>query len=245
MSPGKKLFGIVIVLILLSQYAVKAQQTNQAITSEEIKIGLDRIFGLDQRLVSGSSYPGSATGSISGHPYWIDSNWKDGSVLIDGVQYENLLLKYDISSNSLVLNTINLNSQAIQLSLNKNSVSEFTLDNRKFIRFQGKDHFSKHDFCEECVTGTLNYLQIRNKVLSVATGGSTDFKYKIYIADFLLLDNELIRFNSKRVLYKLFPEHKKEIKHFIFHNSLSPGRKNTDDRIRLIEYCNSLLSISE
>lgn len=241
MIAGKKLPGMLVILFLLTQTIVIAQQTAQPESSQDAKNKLDQLFGLDQRLCSGVSYPGKLIGSVSGHPYWINSDWKDGSVVIEGELFDNLLLLYDVASNKLVLNTVNLNSQAINLCLNKHLISEFTLNDRRFIKFPGEDRDDNNYFCEVRADGKVSYLQIIDKVLAVATGGSTDFKYKEYFANYLLVDDQLIRFKSRRTLYNLFPEHKQKLKKFISQNSLAPSPKNIEDRARLVNYCNSLI----
>jgi hypothetical protein len=244
MRPGKIFSRIVLLFFLISHSVVMAQETNLPASSQDIKKDLDRIFGLDQDLCSGISYVGQATGSVAGHPYWIDSEWKTGSVIINNKLFENLLLKYDIAGNSLVLNTINLNGQAIHLCLNKYSISEFTMENRKFIRYPGDNISDNNYFCEVCFDGQIKYLLIKDKVLAVATGSSTDFKYKEYFSSYLIIDDQLIKFKSKRTLYKLFPDQKKKLRNFIFKNALTPGQKNIADRTRLIDYCNSLITNS-
>ncbi len=242
MINGKKLPGIVVILFLINQTIVIAQQTYQPESSQDAKNELDYVFGLDQRLCSGIAYPGIASGSVSGHPFWINTEWKFGSVVIDGELFDNLLLMYDISSNQLVLNTVNLNNQAMHICLDKYSISEFTLNDRRFIKFPGEVINDNNYFCEVCADGKISYLLIIDKVLAVSTGGSTDFKYKEYYANYLLIDDQLIRFKSRRMLYKLFPEHKQMLKKFISQNSLVPSAKNIEDRARLVNYCNSLIT---
>ncbi|MDX2415263.1 MAG: hypothetical protein QNK33_08725 [Bacteroidales bacterium] len=234
----------VVILILLFNGVLNAQTNNQKISSIQAREVLDKIYGLDQRLVSGRSYAGEAIGSIIGHPYWIDSSWKIGNVTINGVLFPNLLLKFDISEYDLVLNTSNLNNQSKQLCLNKNAISEFFLGDRKFIRFPGNDSLSKVEFCEVCAEGRLSYLVTRSKSMILSGGSSTDFKYREYIGNYLLFEGSLIKYKNKKTLYKLFPELKNELRNFIYQNAITITRKNTVNRERLVEYCNLLIDQS-
>lgn len=237
------ILSVGVILILLHPGIVTAQSPGQTLSSSEVSNKLDMLYGLDQRLVSGSSYPGEALGSIIGHPYWIDSGWKKGRVVMDGVTFDNLLLKLDIESNDLVLNTSNLSNQSIQLCLQKERVSELVMDNRKFIKFPGEENNNFH-FCEVCCEGQIIYIVTRNKTLAIASSGSADFKYKEYIKHYLLIDGEVIRFTGKRTLFNLFPDKKQELRRFINTNSISLSRKNTDDRSKLVEYFNSIIDNS-
>ncbi len=244
MNGGKKLYGIVLVLFLLSGYAVSAQQTNQPVSSIYVYNELDKIYGLDQRLISGKSYPGEVKGSIVGHPYWVDSDWKLGSVDIDGVMFTNLLLKFDIVEDILVLNTSNLNKQTIQVCLNMNTISEFYLGEKKFIVFPMLDDSNKRVFCQVCAEGKLSYLVTKSKSMAITSESATSYKYNEQINNYLLYEGRLIKFKGKRTIYKLFPELKQDIRKFSYQNALTLPRKNIINRAILIEYCNLLIDQS-
>ena len=234
------MYGIVMLLFLLSGLSVPAQQTNQPVPSLYIKNELDKIYGLDQRLVSGKSYTGELQGSIIGHPYWIDSSWKTGSVTINGITFNNLLLRFDISEDILVLNTSNLNAQTIQVCLDMDAISEFSLGDNKFIAFPVQDDSGKAVFCQVCAEGKLSYLVTRNKKLSISSESTTDYKYEEQVNNYLLYEGRLIKYKGKRTIYKLFPELKQEIRKFSYQNALTIPRKNIVNRAILVEYCNSL-----
>lgn len=238
------MYGIVVVLFLLSGTAVLAQQTSQAVSSLSVNHELDKIYGLDQRLVSGKSYPGEVKGSIVGHPYWVDSDWKLGSVDINGVRFTNLLLKFDIVDDILVLNTSSLNKQTIQVCLNINTISEFYLGEKKFIKFPVKDDSNKELFCQVCAEGKLSYLVTKSKTLAITSESSTSYKYNEQINNYLLYEGRLIKFKGKRTIYKLFPELKQDIRKFSYQNALTMPRKNIVNRAILVEYCNLLIDQS-
>lgn len=244
MNGGKKLYGIVVFLFLLSGTTILAQQTSQPVSSLYIKNQLDKIYGLDQRLISGKSYPGEVKGSIAGSPYWVDSEWKLGSVDINGVRFTNLLLKFDIVEDILVLNTSNLNKQTIQVCLNMNSISEFYLGEKKFIKFPVKDDSTKELFCQVCAEGKLSYLVTKSKTLAITSESATSYKYNEQINNYLLYEGRLIKFKGKRTIYKLFPELKQDIRKFSYQNALTMPRKNIVNRAILVEYCNQLIDQS-
>jgi len=244
MRKGKIILPAVVIFILLFTGALNAQQSGQAISSTQAREALDKIYGLDQRLVSGRSYPGETKGSIIGHPFWIDSDWKTGKVCINGELFTNLLLRFDISVDELLLNTSNLNNQALQLCLNKNAISEFSLGERNFIEFPDYKINKEGKFCEICAEGKLSYLVTRKKSLIIASGSSTEFKYKENIGNYLLYEGRLIKYKNKRTIYKLFPDQKKELRRFVYQNALTTTRNNTFNRTRLVEYCNILIDQS-
>lgn len=243
MKTEKLLSGIILFLFIINQTFVLAQETGQPVSSLEVKKELDKIFGLDQDLCSGIAYTNIVKGSVSGNPYWIDAEWKTGSVLIGNLLFEDLLLKYDIESNDLIINTINLNNQPLKICLNKKLISKFTLGNHQFIKFPGEKINDNNFFCEVLSEGKIIFLLIKDKTLSVSNSrNSSDFSYKEYRKSYLLLDGKLIKFKGKRTLYRLFPEHKQKLKKYISQNSLYPVSKNIQDRTMLVNYCNSLIT---
>ncbi len=222
-----------------------SQHISPPISSQEMLTDLDRIYGADQRLVSGNFYHEVSLKAVNGHPFCIDEEWKTGNVILADRIYYNLLLKYDISSNNLVLNTINLNNSAITLCLKIEKISEFTLGNKWYIRYPGNDKKDKILFCEVLTEGKVNYLLLRSKQRVVVNNGVNDYSYKESLSNYIFVNGELFVFKGRRSLYKLFPEHKSSLRKFISQKGISMGKSDISDRARLVNYCNSLLNSAE
>ena len=226
-------------------FLLYSQEKDTPVSSDEIRIELDSNYGADQRLVSGKFYHDAPYGSINGHPFCINEEWKNGQVIMDGIVFDNLLLKYDIVSNELVLNTLNLSNNSLQISLKTGNISSFKLADKKFIVFPGMESENKPVFCEQVSSGKIDFLLLRIKEMRIASSGGSDFEYKEYYNNYLRKDGELIKFRGRRSLFKLFPEHRKELRNYISRQGLLLGRKNIDDRGLLVDYCNKLLSEKE
>lgn len=235
---------LLVFLLLTAGGEMYAQYTSQPVSSHDILKEMDVIYGTDQRLASGPLYSNPPTGSVSGHPYYTDKEWKNGKVVLDGIVYDSLLLKYDIEKDELVLNTINLNSKALQVCLKTGSVTEFQLGDKYFVKHPGWKKPGKKVFYELAAGGEIDYLLLKSKEMQMTNTGINDFEYKEYIKSYLLKDGEMVRFRTKRSLFRLVPEYKDDLKKFISRETLFPGRKNLTDRARLINYYNSLISES-
>ena len=237
----KPVIWLLIILILIS-YRSLAQSDGTPVSSSDIRKELDAIYGADTRLVSGLFYHNPPKGPVAGHPFCIDEEWKNGSVTLNGRLYDDLLLRYDVEDNELVLNTSKLNGKSLQICLNTEEISSFEMDGRKFVVFpSGKDE-DKPVFCELATDGEIDFLIVRKKEIRIINSGGNTFEYKEYYDNYLLKDGELHKFRNRRSLFRLVPSIKKDLRRYANMQGLSPGRKNVEDRALLVNKCNNLLS---
>jgi hypothetical protein len=232
---------VFLTLIFILSYKSLSQEIDDQTSSQVFGL-LDPVFGTDQRLVSGSYYYGPRRGSIAGNPYFIDETWKKGSVTIGNRIYANLDLKYDIEMNQVILKLTNINNAVLQISLRSESINRFVMNNRLFIPYPGINEQGIIQFCEVIVTGEMHYLILKNKKLMLSRGGITDYIYQEYIKQFLLVDNRLIPFKSRRTIYNLYPEHRQTLKRYLRSQGSIPGRNRINDRKAMVEYCNQLVT---
>ena len=113
---------VLLMTILILPFKVLSQGTNYRLSEPVVGL-LDPVYGVDQRLVSGSFYHGPRRGSITGYAYFIDEAWKKGSVTIGNLTYDNLDLKYDIEKNKLVLKFANIQGSVVHISLKKDNIN--------------------------------------------------------------------------------------------------------------------------
>jgi hypothetical protein len=220
-------------------------QSANTLSSEQVFEFLDPVYGVDQRLVSGSYYYGPRKGLILGHAFFIDETWKKGSVSLDNISYENLDLKYDIVQNQVVLKFKNLNHSEFMISLQKENIDTFWMDNRVFVPFLADTSNNSKRFCELMAIGEVNYLISKRKVFQLVNGSTYDFEYQEYILQYLQINNQWIPFNRWRKIFHLFPDIKQDLKKFIRSEGLILWKKKIDERKVMIEYCNKLLMESK
>lgn len=203
----------------------------------------DAIYGIDNRLVSGEFYYGTKKGSIKGHPFLDDNSWEEGMVQLEGLRFENLLLKYDIETDKIILKYISGDNKESQIALAKKRVDYFRINNRIFTRVPGTGLKEEGHFYELLSDGKLSFLLMHTKTLVPTNGtGMTNYKYSQKSKQYFLLNNELIPFRSVASIYKFFPSYKKEMKEYIKSSGLKSGSKNIGDRIKIVNYFNQLIS---
>jgi len=239
-----RIFTLLFIAVITGSTIVVAQE-NTAV-SEKANAYYDKIYGVDQRLVSGEFNYGPMYGSIAGHPYFIGEEWKKGSALLDGILFTNLSLRYDIYQNQIVMYFIARENAPYHLSLNKNRIERFWMDNRLFVPFPRSRDSLNRVFCEVMAEGDADYLVLVVKEMVLTNGsGMTDFEYKETIKQYLYVDEVLIPFTSKRALFRLNPEEKRNLKDYIRQNRLTMRRSDLANRAKLVSHYNFILSNRE
>lgn len=217
-------------------------QTNDE--SQLLSSYYDVIYGPDERLVTGPFYYGAARGSIIGHPYYIDEDWKTGAVEIDDLRFEGLLLKYDISINQVILKFENSDKAVYQLGLRTGNITKVEIGLRAFVPLLTSKDSTEVFFAELMVNGDIKYLIERHKTLALTKGGAqAGYIYNENLSQYIHYNGQLIKFKGKRTLLKIFPELKPQIKQFIRQNGMPLSAKQLTERAKLVQYCNNLIMI--
>lgn len=234
-----KQLAMFLIITLLSSVIALPQSISKPVESKAIQEHFDLIYKIDPRLISGDLY--QPTMSIAdGHPFFINSDWKKGSVIVDGIQFDNLLLRYDISSNELILNTRNITSLNLQLILKNDHVSFFNMGDHSFRHLPGKNQFYGSYFCEVLAQGEIDLLLLRTKNLKII-GSDLNYSYQTNQYEYLVLNEKVYRYRGRRTLFKLYPDLKAELRDFIKINRLKFKVIKHDNLVKLISHSNALL----
>ncbi|MCK5822153.1 MAG: hypothetical protein KAH17_09705 [Bacteroidales bacterium] len=234
--------GIFLIIMALAPMLGYSQPA-KPISSKAVFDHFDHLHKVDARLVSGDFYQTPFMNKLAGHPYFFDSEWKSGYVVLDSIKYDKLLIRYDIHTNQLILNTVNITDSYLQLVLKKEDISLFYMDKHLFRPYPIVQSQTGVQFCEVLSTGKIDFLLLKSKRLKVTPGGPSDYIYQSRLIKSLQLNGEIIPYRGRRTLYKLFPEHKSQIRNFIQEERMAYRRINLEGHIKLIDYCNTLLSV--
>ena len=161
---------------------------------------------------------------------------------MDGVIFDNILLKFDIEQNDIVLKYSDLGGSVNQVAIKKEKVDQFTLDDRVFIPYPILLESDSTLFCEQVVNGEIDYLVLRTKTFMLTNLAEiTDYIYRETTKQFLVIEENIIPFKSNGDLYKLYPQFKQDIKRYLRSANLSPRKANIADRQKMVSYCNQLI----
>ncbi|MCA1756050.1 MAG: hypothetical protein LC649_01140 [Bacteroidales bacterium] len=236
--------GVLSLLLLLTatNHVIPQENGNQKATLL-VSQYFDNLFGADERLITGPFYYGPTRGSIQGHPYYIDDFWKDGTIETADDVFRGLKLKYDNYLNRIILMYTSTDNAVYQVGLRPGNIVRATIGGNEFIPLPVFADSINTPFAEVISDGEVQYLVTRLKTLQITSGsGSSDYVYKENFRQYLCHNGTLIPFKGKNSLFRLFPELKEDLKRFIRMTNIYPTRKNTQDRAKLIDYCNTLLA---
>ncbi len=230
-------FSLLVFIPIISQ-----EEENKSAT-DLLWLYFDNVFGDDERLITGHYYHGPTLGPITGHPYYLDESWKIGTIEIDDVIFDGLQVKYDIYLNWLILNYTSTDNAVHQIGLNSGKINRIKMSNSEFIPLPGSRDSTGIPFAELISDGPVQYLVTKSKSLEIANNpGSSDYEYKEYIKQYLYYNGTLQSFRTKNTLYKTFPGMKSQLKRFARQNYLYFIRNRIDERKKLVDYCNSIVT---
>jgi len=205
-----------------------------------LKEYFDRSYGSDFNLLNGKNYQVLYTNAI-GHPFFNSDQFREGSLLINGVYYEDLLLKYDIYNQLVILKYKGQWGQIERLILTGEFIDEFTLDRKLFRKMSFPETGSR--FFQVVYTGEMSCYLIWEKNL-VFTPSSLAYLYtftsqsgKVY----LYVSGQLKSIKSVSSLIEIFgSQYRKEIRQYKRRHWIN-FRNISDESLRQwIKYCINL-----
>ena len=226
------------VILAALHFSLKAQQPGEDIIAELDEL-VTESYGPDQHLINGIEYVNLHIRS-EGHKFLDEDKFYEGRVHIDNKVYKDVLLKYDIFNQQVLLLIQHSTGGHKQLILNNLRIDEFEINGRIFHKYTFPG------------AGTLFYQVIGNDEMSCfyhykkqeipraidqyTLSEFTDEQKKTY----LNWQSELHEFKGNRSFVRIFPDHQPQIKAFIRQNKFRVRKLNYSQMHRLISYCNSI-----
>ena len=113
--------------------------------------------------------------AYEGTPYWYSSEFKEGSVLYDGVLYDGIMLNVDAYVNELVAIPVGSKTPIV---LDRDFVDSFTLGDRRFVNFRKRGYDVDEGFMEEMYSdGVSSIYRSLSKYVTVVTDQASSSKY--------------------------------------------------------------------
>ena len=203
-----------------------------------------RFMGNSAQIYTGPQYVEYYLQINKGHPFFLNTDFNPGSVHFDNLLYEDLLIKYDIVENKIVL----LNPSTIfRPSLSNDKVDYFTIKDHLFIKLE-KDYnhigLPKSGFYEVLFRGAhLALLKKENKSIQEDLNfGVSSIRYVESSVNFYIeKGNTYYPVNRKGQILDLFKDKKSELRQYIRKNH--PDFSNDYDNaiLNLVSYYESLL----
>ena len=236
---------LALILSIFPTRMLFGQYDQKTISSMEAHEFFDQLYKVDPRLINGDFYQSQSPAGVSGHPFFFSPGWKEGSVRFGGLDYNDLLLRYDVSGDQVILNTAGFTNSGLQLVLKKDSIREFIMNGYTFEQYPEDDPFNGTRFCQILVEGKTDLLIIRSKKLRITSTGLTDFAYQESESRILRYKGELIPYKNRNSLIRLFPDLKQDLKDYLRNNRLRLRRMKLQNHAEYVSFCNQLIEGSE
>lgn len=193
-------------------------------------------------LYNGIEYNDYAYTLEKGSPYFMDTDFKTGSLFYDGVLFENIQLMYDLVKGQVLINEP---FKIYKLSLINERVSWFSVLDHKFVRLVANDSDQSvittgfYDLLYEADVSL--YKKEKKKVNEEITFPEGIHRSIIRSESyFLRKDGTLYSFSNKNSLLSLLKDKRKEIQQFSRKNKLDLRKDRENAFTRIVAYYNSI-----
>lgn len=175
---------------------------------------------------------------VDGDQFLFGNEFVKGSVSMNRIEFDNILLRYDIYEDELTA----INEKGLILRLNKEMLDSFSFrinDNlMKFIRADSIEGIS--GYVNVLYPGqTALYVKYRKHIELLAVDQKVDRFYQVR-KNYLVKDGFARSFAGKLEFFRLLDDKKHELKQFIKKNNLSISRKKPESFIPVLRYYDSL-----
>ncbi len=209
---------------------------------EELYNHTEQIYSTDDLLVNGQIYIPTRT-IAKGSPYFGKNKFSEGSVIIKGRQFNEVLLKYNLEDQRLILRAALESGKYVTIVLNSKLVDAFNIGDQEFIN--ADSYFNNSNFSgfytlvyEGSFVCLVKYKKTFRAVYDTQTpnGSYTEMK-----SDYFIFENgRLENITKKKALLNHFPIQKKEIKSFIRKHKIQYKKANIFSLHQLMKYCDSI-----
>jgi len=218
-------------------------QNNKSLNAvQELLLYSQNYYGIDDELINGCVYQ-MHDYRIQGNPYLLEDVWSSGTIFVKGKEYPNLLLKYDVLTNEIVLN-IQINEYKRLLSVNKSQIDSFLIEDRLFvssrillINLEEPTFYEKINNNEYCLL-----VKYKKVFLKTYNNLSPNGRFSSLKKDIILFHNGVLESaNTANLLIKGFGNlDKKKVKNYIKQNGINYSNASSRELKELITYCNTI-----
>jgi hypothetical protein len=177
---------------------------------------------------------------VQGHPYFMDSAWKNGSVVYDGLSYRNVPMMYDLVKDELVILHYN-NVQ--KLTLLSEKIKEFNLQGHHFVRIE-KDTQNKESlpvgFYDRLYNDHSVVLARRTKIIEEKITTVVERFITAHDHYYVQKDGVFHEVHSYGNLIAILKDHAREIKQYLRKNRIRYGKNRENAIIKAVAYYDTL-----
>lgn len=231
----------VMILYFLGLNPGKSIAQNTTEPSYHIVDSTLNIYRSDDRLVNGKYYKPKHD-FAAGHPYFLTDNWEQGKLFIKGIEYDNVLIKYNIVEDIVILSTISINRVAKNIIIHNSFLDSLAIGNFFFHNTNIFPVEKSIGIAEIIYSGKISaYYKYKNEFKEDYTIKNPFGRYlsptkKLYLYDGS--DFELIR--SKKALLVYFQNHENELRQFLRQHKIRIKKASPQQIESILQFCEQL-----
>lgn len=233
-------------LFIIAQQNTFGQELSKSSPPEVINLinEANNFYSVNDELINGCVYP-LPNSRIKNHPY-LNDQWTETTIFIKNKSYTNLLTKYDLILDDVILK-IKLEDDIEKLiNLNKFQVDSFYLSNSMFLNSNTFLINSKEaGYFEKIYNDKFALLKKYKKVFIKEYNNITPYgKYSNSRIDLYLFDGEQLHsVNNKKSFLKCFDkEIQNEIKLFMKQNKINYNKATNQQLNELMKFSTALIN---
>ena len=236
--------GIFLVLLFFGwpTYLIGQKNENQQLVSN-ILDKAQHAYGPNEIIENGRIYI-PIHPRANGDPYFLDSDWINGMVVIKGDKFSNLNVKYNVNLEELILKKEKENQEShIPIVLNYNFIDSFELEGHHFINLSVMPFGDElAGFAELIYQGEIIFLIKHTKEFLNRYSQSNPYgAYSKLNSTYYIYETEtLTRLGTKKSFLNYFEPIRKEIKKFMRQNRIKYKKASHIQLYELIKYCDEL-----
>jgi hypothetical protein len=188
---------------------------------------------------NGSQYQGYTVSFSDGHPYFKNNLLANGSIIYDGVQFENIKLLYDEVADCVVLQ-----DSTHRIKLVNERLSAFSLQESNFEYLIKKDNSPLHStgFYEVLSKGKTNLYKKETKKIIDKFSNANELAvlFEIHHYYYIQRGDKFFEIKKKKDLFKMLSDQEKEITKYITDEHLNYRKAKDIMLTKVIDYYNQL-----
>lgn len=240
-------FKALILIFIIFPISTIAQENYKSSPPEiaELYNFAESYYSINDEYINGFIYPVPKIG-ILGDPYFNVKDWSDGTLFINGKTYSNIIMKYDIIIDELIIKVkTELNIERL-LAINKSQVDSFIIGSSLFVNsrnlFAGEN---KNTYYQKIYQGKLSvYRQFQKTFIEMYNSSSPDGKFSTQKSNTYIFDNqEFKNINSAKSFIACFDKAEQDkIKKYLKSKNTTYKKMTDLQMIDLMDFCNSNIS---
>ena len=238
--PSKKIsVRSFLIFLFLSGLVISIQAQDATEKVVDLYKYAEQIYSTDDLLVNGQIYIPDRPKAM-GNPYFGENRFTEGTVKIKGRQFNDVLLKYNLETQRLILLAAVEGGKYVAILLNSNLVDAFSIDGQEFIN--ARHHFKEADFSgfislvyEGSFTFSIEYEKFfDDKYSQQKPYGSYSGMFSNY---FIFHNGHIENVTKKKALLHYFFPVKKKLKSFMHKNKIRYKKASLTQLNLLMRYC--------